>query len=68
MSVFFRPDDGHCVVTLRHEEFERHPGDPYAYREGLASIQAWPWLMDLYSQHMSAEAAAERARSGMSPA
>ena len=55
VSVFFRPDDGHCVVTLRHEEFERHRGDVYTYREGLASIQGWPWLMDLFAQHVRGE-------------
>ena len=54
VSVFFRPDDGHCVVTLRHEAFERHPGDAYAYRDALASAQGWPWLMDLFAQHMRA--------------
>ncbi len=37
-----------CTVRLTHDEFERHGPDAQSYRDGLASEQGWPMLLDDY--------------------
>lgn len=38
-----------CRVTLRHDGFERHPGDAEAYRTAMASPEGWPLILDRYA-------------------
>jgi len=42
-----RADD--LTVRLVHDDFHRHTSPPDAYRNGLASPQGWPYLLDLYA-------------------
>jgi hypothetical protein len=33
-------------IDLEHRDFERHGAGASGYRDGLASTQGWPWILD----------------------
>lgn len=47
--VTFEPAGAGCRVTLRHDGFERHPGDGAAYRDAMAGADGWPLILERYA-------------------
>jgi uncharacterized protein YndB with AHSA1/START domain len=49
VEVRFEPESAATTrVTLEHRGFERHAGDPAAYRDAMASASGWPLILERF--------------------
>jgi uncharacterized protein YndB with AHSA1/START domain len=58
VEVRFEPDGDGTRFTLEHRGFERHAGDPAAYRDGMASNAGWPRILRRFLAVVERRAAA----------
>ncbi len=50
VEVRFTPSEGGGTrIVIEHRGFERHGPEGAAYRDALASIQGWPWILEQYA-------------------
>jgi uncharacterized protein YndB with AHSA1/START domain len=53
VEVTFTPTGDDAEVRLVHRGFDRYGDGAAAYREGLASEQGWPFILQAYARHVS---------------
>jgi uncharacterized protein YndB with AHSA1/START domain len=61
VEIFFKAEAGEkTLVTLEHQDFEKHGKGWEEYREAMASSQGWPQLLRAYARTAEALSAKKR--------
>ncbi len=43
-------DNGHCLASLEHRDFDRYGEEADDYRAAMLSTQGWPYILESYRQ------------------